>query len=451
MTDTILCVDIGTSSLKAALLPDNLRAGEIFVSRQYFSRAAVVENRVAEEWLPCLKAAVAELTAKNPDYAVEAVCVSGNGPTVVTDDGTTLLYNQLFVNGSRGQAGNLSAQKKLALKNTKSLFIPRFCGFKLNFPFSWNDSAHIFGAPEFLIHELTGETVSILPEERFLPAYWNEDELKKCGFSEDDCKKFPGFVKAGNFVGKVSASAAIATGLLEGTLVFAGAPDFVVALIGTGTVLPGRLCDRAGTSEGLNLCTSKPVFAEGLRTLPSVVSGLWNVSYLINSSQSLRGHRETSLCENPSHGENPSVNSVASVRNVSYLLKLTTDYTDATDEKSNLCKSVTSVVYSDELSRGENPSVNSVASVRKFDELSRGINLLREAALSYGEYFPDFMTITGGQALNESLVAQKEAACGIKIKKMPCADAELLGDLILARVGLGDYDDITEAVFAILG
>ena len=401
MTDTILCVDIGTSSLKAALLPDNLRAGEIFVSRQYFSEEAVVENRVAEEWLPCLKAAVAELTAKNPDYAVEAVCVSGNGPTVVTDDGTTLLYNQLFVNGGRGQAGNLSAQKKLALKNTKSLFIPRFCGFKLNFPFSWNDSAHIFGAPEFLIHELTGESVAILPEERFLPAYWNEDELKKCGFSEDDCKKFPGFVKAGNFVGKVSASAAIATGLLEGTLVFAGAPDFVVALIGTGTVFPGRLCDRAGTSEGLNLCTSKPVFAEGLRTLPSVVSGLWNVSYLINSSQSLRGHRETSLCENPSHGENPSV--------------------------------------------------NSVASVRKFDELSHGINLLREAALSNGEYFPDFMTITGGQALNESLVAQKEAACGIKIKKMPCGDAELLGDLILARVGLGDYDDITEAVFAILG
>ena len=401
MTDTILCIDIGTSSLKAALLPDNLRAGEIFVSRQYFSQAAVIENRVAEEWLPCLKAAVAELTAKNPDYAVEAICVSGNGPTVVSEDGTSLLYNQLFVNGSRGQAGNLNGQKKLALKNTKSLFIPRFCGFKLNFPFSWNDSAHIFGAPEFLIHELTGEAVMILPEERFLPAYWNEDELKKCGFSEDDCKKFPGFVKAGNFVGKVSASAAIATGLLEGTLVFAGAPDFVVALIGTGTVLPGRLCDRAGTSEGLNLCTSKPVFAEGLRTLPSVVSGLWNVSYLINSSQSLRGHRETSLCENPSHGENPSV--------------------------------------------------NSVASVRKFEELSRGINLLREAALSYGEYFPDFMTITGGQALNESLVAQKEAACGIKIKKMPCEDAELLGDLILARVGLGDYDDITEAVFAILG
>ena len=51
----------------------------------------------------------------------------------------------------------------------------------------------------------------------------------------------------------------------------------------------------------------------------------------------------------------------------------------------------------------------------------------------------------------DALIQQKEEATGLKIKKMPCADAELIGDLILARVSLGDYDDITEAVFAILG
>lgn len=366
MTDTILCIDIGTSSLKAALLPDNLRAGEIFVSRQYFSHAAVVENRVAEEWLPCLKAALAELTAKNPDYAIEAVCVSGNGPTLVSEDCTTLLYNQVCVCAGTKRSAFKNDAERNSLKNTKSLFIPRVFGFKNAFPLSWNNSEHVFGAPEFLIHKFTGESVTILPEERFLSAYWNDDELTACGFSSSDIKKLPPFVKSGSFVGKVSESAAIATGLLEGTLVFAGAPDFVVALIGTGTVLPGRLCDRAGTSEGLNLCTSKPVFAEGLRTLPSVVPGLWNLSYL-------------------------------------------------------------------------------------GADISRGVSLLREAAISNGEYFPDFMTITGGQALNDELIAQKEAGTGLKIKKMPCADAELLGDLILARVGLGDYDDITEAVFAILG
>lgn len=350
MKDTILCVDIGTSSLKVALLPDNLSNAEVFVSRQAFPKSAFENNNSAQFYLPALKNALIELREKNPDCAIEAICVSGNGPTVISDDGRTFLYSEPY---------------KSSL-NTKSLFIPRFQGFRERFPESWQKTEHLFGSPEYLLYKLTGQALSILPEERFLTAYWSESELLSCGFSQSEIKKIPPFVNSGAFVGKVSGEAALETGLLEGTFVFAGAPDFVVALIGTGTVLPGKLCDRAGTSEGLNLCTSKPVSAPDLRTMPSVVSGMWNLSYLGN-------------------------------------------------------------------------------------DLARGINLLREAALSNGEYFPDFMTITGGQALNDELVRQKEEASGLKILKMPIADAELIGDLILARVALGDYDDIVEAVFAILG
>ncbi|WP_294429285.1 hypothetical protein [uncultured Treponema sp.] len=373
MTDTILCIDIGTSSLKAALLPDNLSKAEIFVSRQPFPKSAFRESNSAQYYLSALKAALEELHQKNPDYAIEAVCVSGNGPTLISEDGKTLLYSDLFELPSLGRVAH---QKKEALKNTKSLFIPRLAAFRELFYENWAKSAHIFGTPEFLLYKLTGNAVSILPEERFLPAYWNDEELESCGFSASEIKKLPPFVNSGAFVGKVSEKAALETGLLEGTLVFAGAPDFVVALIGTGTVFPGKLCDRAGTSEGLNLCTAKPVSAEGLRTMPSVVPGMWNLSYLLNSSQS---------------------------------------------------------------------------SQRDFSELNHGISLLREAAVANGEAFPDCMTITGGQALSDEVIAQKEAATGLKIKKMPCTDAELIGDLILARVALGDYDDIVEAVFAILG
>ncbi|MBQ4379064.1 MAG: hypothetical protein II821_07710 [Treponema sp.] len=395
MTDTILCIDIGTSSLKAALLPDNLSKAPVFVSRQYFSEEAISKNHVANEYLPSLSKALSELKQKNPDYAIEAICVSGNGPSVVSEDGTTLLYNQFFTDSSKNLTENITQNQKNALKDTKSLFIPKLFEFKNNFQSNWNSSEYIFGVPEFLLYQLTGKAVSILPEERFLPAYWTESELKSCGFSDSDIKKLPPFVKAGSYAGKVTENAALATGLLEGTFVFAGAPDFVAALIGTGTVLPGRLCDRAGTSEGLNLCTTQPVFADGLRTLPAVIPGLWNLSYLLEQTTEY------------------------------------TDVTDISDEKSNLCESETSAVH--------------------LEKLSHGIKLLREAAESSGEYFPNYMTITGGQAFNEELTSQKEAVTGLKIKKMPCNDAELIGDLILTRVSLGDYDDITEAVFAILG
>ena len=409
MKDTILCIDIGTSSLKAALLPDNLTKNETFVSRQVFPQSAFSEHDSARYYLPALKAALSELREKNPDYAIEAICVSGNGPTVISEDYTTLLYSDAFV---LPRLGHSASWKKTGLKNTKSLFIPRLVAFNELFEESWWASSHIFGAPEFLIHELTGKAVSILPEERFLPAYWSEEELKKCGFSDSDIKKLPLFVKMGAFAGKITQKAALATGLLEGTLVFAGASDFVVALLGTGTIFPGRLCDRAGTSEGLNLCTSKPIFAEDLRTMPSAIPGLWNLSYLLN------GKLKT---------ENG---------------KLTTDYTDDTDEKRDMEKE--NNLFSTKCDK-------SLTSVDYLNELSYGINLLREAATANGECFPECMTITGGQALNAELIAQKEEATGLKIKKMPCADAELLGDLILARVTLGDFDDIEEAVFALLG
>ena len=65
---------------------------------------------------------------------------------------------------------------------------------------------------------------------------------------------------------------------------FCGGPDFIVALIGTNTLSEGKVCDRAGSSEGINLCSKNPVFAPGFRTLPSVIPGLWNISVINNKS-----------------------------------------------------------------------------------------------------------------------------------------------------------------------
>ena len=85
MKDCILCIDIGTTSLKAAFMSG--KPEKVFVSRQK------LETGRSNEWLPALSRAVKELKEKNPECAVEAVCISGNGPTIVSEDGTTLLHN----------------------------------------------------------------------------------------------------------------------------------------------------------------------------------------------------------------------------------------------------------------------------------------------------------------------------------------------------------------------
>lgn len=289
-----------------------------------------------------------------PPFA-NAHCPAGNSgvPSAHTFQPITLLHNEPI-------------PSSLTLPKTKSIFIPRLLAFKQLYPTEWNKASRIFSGPEYLIYKLTGKALTILPEERFVPAYWTHEELLRCGFTQRDSDKLPPFVKSGKFAGQITAEAQELTGLYIGTLVFCGGPDFAVALIGTGTVLPGKLCDRAGSTEGLNLCTTKPVFAEGLRTLPSVSTGFWNLGKLLKAGE----------------------------------------------------------------------------------DFGSAVAQLKQAAEASGEYFPQEMTITGGQALNENLIQEKEKQSGLKITPQYCTDAELIGDLILARIGLGDYDDIVEGCFA---
>lgn len=370
MTDTILCIDIGTTSLKAALLSDR-RTVEAY-SRQPLVSAD--KTKIGEEWLFALKNAVQDMARQNPKAAIEAICVSGNGPTVVLENA-----------GQKGESFTLLWNEKCESKSelkTTSLYIPRFLALKENFPKVWESSSKIFSGPEYLIYRLTGKALSILPEERFSPAYWNDAELGNFGFSKEEIGKIPPFVKMGAFAGQISAEAAIFTGLLEGTLVFCGAPDFVVALLGTGTIYPGIVCDRAGSSEGINLCTTKPIFAEGIRTLPSAIPELWNASVLIpDSGKKLSEGKETELLE----------------------------------------------------------------------EFNSAVKKLKECAEQNGEYFPDSIRMTGGQCLNKEWIQKKSQASGISVRVPWCNDAELIGDLILARLGLGDYDDMEEASFVLCG
>jgi sugar (pentulose or hexulose) kinase len=279
MSDAILCVDIGTTSLKAALItpPD----GEV-VS---FCSVPIEESQnTASLWYGAFFQAVCDLkgqcalTGKSVG-AIDKIVISGNGPTVVSDDGYTVFWNE--------DLADVKIPDDAEVR--KSLFVPKILALKKRNKKSYKNTRWIFSGPEYLIYVLTGQAVTILPEERFKPAYWNEQVCKTCGI---DFEKLPPFVGIGEVCGIVQKSISNDLSVsgfrfAQNCRVIAGGPDFIVALIGTGTLRAGRLCDRCGSSEGLNFCTDRPITGEGLRTLPSVIPGLWNVSYLIPNSGEL--------------------------------------------------------------------------------------------------------------------------------------------------------------------
>ena len=282
MIETVLAVDIGTTSLKAALVTDS---GDVVAFHK--SSFAAPQNRfVAEAWLWALKGSVDKIfktIGKNGDetktddetYSIAAVSISGNGPTIVSDTGFTLRWNEEVEKLIMSDEGFIA---------TKSLFLPKIAAFKLLFPDEFDRTDFIYSGPEYLINKITGSAITVLPEERFLSAYWSADELDELKISQG---KLPPYIKPGDRCGVIADEAGEFLGIKAGTPVFSCGPDFVAALIGTNTLSVGKLCDRSGSSEGFNFCTDIPVAAEGIRTLPSVIPGLWNASVIIPKSSSL--------------------------------------------------------------------------------------------------------------------------------------------------------------------
>lgn len=268
MTDVILCVDIGTTSLKAGFIT---AAGEVvsFCSKKFSN---IKEHYISLCWIDALKNAVKKLMAVDNQIVVKGIAVSGNGPTLVSESGFTLLWNEFPPCDS--ESVNYSGS---------SIFIPRILLFKSCFEKEFTASKMIFSGPEFFIWKLTKNAFTILPELRYESAYWNKNALSSLNIQVD---KFPEFVELGHNCGLLEKTVAETLGLPV-VPVFGIGPDFIAGLIGTDTIQNGKLCDRCGSSEGINFCTSKAIFHKEVRTLPCVTPELWNVSVLIPDSSSL--------------------------------------------------------------------------------------------------------------------------------------------------------------------
>ncbi len=418
----VLCADIGTSSLKTAVIDEtgHVLAGKRVGFKKSFGDFASLE------WIEALKSALDSIFTPDDSPSdekkssiiqceitcgswtvdsVDAICISGNGPTIVSENGRTLLWNHPV------------DETVLRSVDTKSLFIPRLAAFRNLFPEDWSSASHVFSGPEFLIYQLTGNPCTILPEKRYREAYWSCESLVKSSFTEDEIKKLPPFVFSSDMAGKLTKDAEnllnhAGNGFCEGLPVYCGAPDFISALVGTGSLFPGALCDRAGSSEGLNLCTENPIRAEGIRTLPSVVPGLWNASVLIGETGT-RFER----------------------------------YKESFEKTAGFTVSYEDLVHAALESDGSQAILDQgkYLMLQTAMEARDAFNLLARHARESGEKIPGFFTVSGGQASNREWMEVKCNVMGIPAKIPLFPDAELIGDAAFAFTRMGLFPDLQTA------
>lgn len=425
-----LCADIGTTSLKAALVSDK---GQV-LSFSKIEFTSTDKSKIALEWFEALKESISALKknqieslsenknlvdSKTGTLNIDAICISGNGPTIVSEDGTTLLWNAP-VDSSLIPDIKKILPPELSEKFSHSLFLPRILAFK-NLYKNQFEKQKIFSGPEYLIWSLSNSQITILPEDRYEAAYWNDQVLTAISGSTANnsspeknestginCSPSMGpFVKPGFNCGTITKEIASQLKISSSAKVIAGGPDFTVALIGTNTLQQGKLCNRAGSSEGLNWCTTKPVFASGIRTLPSVIPGLWNASILShNSGDRIADSKQAYEKEN-----NVEIS-------FSQYIKLCLE---EKDKNGAQILQELSDFFKDGIS--------------KFRTLSKENNIpLRETVM-----------VTGGQAKNPLWLNHKAECSQINLATCEIPDSELIGDAVLASYGLGLYDSIQEA------
>ena len=413
----ILCADIGTSSLKAACI-DLDGHTRCFAREPY---AAGNPGAVsAADWESALARALARLFPRGGAPGPDAICISGNGPTLipVDRDGETLapLYWHQGPQGSaesRGEPGG------------RSFFLPHVERFRRERPAEYERTALLVSAQEWLSWRLGAEAATTLPAS-YEPYYWDDAQCAALGI---DRGLFPPFVAPGTVTGRLSGEAvrrlgAAAGGLKPGIPIVAGGVDFIMALVGAGTVEPGMVCDRAGTSEGINLCAAfpgraePPRFPREIRTLPHAVPGLWNLSVIIPASGRLfeQYRALTGQADRP--------------------------YDDM------LAELVPAGLLPDPCPAGSGEAPFSGALELGRAALSVLGFTVRAAAETLGRqgFQITEMRLSGGQGKNRRWNQLKADMTGISLLVPEQPDCELAGDAVLGALALGEAADLREGI-----
>ena len=275
----VLAIDVGTSAVKCGLAYGD--GSMVTASHPVATTAAPggVHEVDAGDWLRGVAACIGVL---GKPAALAAVVVTGNGPTVVPAgaDGCALAPAITWLDRRSGDEIRMIAERTGRAREA-SFFLAKIYWVFRHAPELYRHTHGFVSGPEYVALRLTGRWHTALPAPAFQRYYWEDDLVTTLAM---DPAKLPPFVATGTPLGGTTAEAASELGIPPAVPVFAGAPDYVMAMLGTGAVSEGATCNRSGSSDGVNYCSRRPVGDRRLLCLPHIIDGLFSVAGLISTT-----------------------------------------------------------------------------------------------------------------------------------------------------------------------
>ncbi len=430
----ILAVDLGTTKIKLAIFdPKGMLVDYTFSEYPLrMEREGWVEQDPIT-WIKAFEKGIERLKERGRLRYVEAISVIGQAPTVVFlgRDGKVTRNAILWLD-------KRAEEEREMLSQVGFPFDPRYQSLAHILWIyhherkTYEETLYFLQPYDFLNLYLTGEvTSSGIPLRDYMP--WSGKDAERLGLSPS---KFLDVLPLGTPIGTLRAHLKSVWGIEKEVKVVAGGVDFIGALIGTDTTSPGKLCDRGGGSEGITVCTDRPL-PEGERRISSVpffLPGLWKISGITNTSGkaidwikgvfSIRSYQElVGYAKNSPYGS----------RNLIFLPYLSGERSPHWNPHAK------GIFFGLTLSHTKEDMIRSV-----MEGVVYSIRDIYEIILSYDIEIRHFRT-TGGLSKSDFFNQLKADILGVPVEVPYISDGELVGAAIIGGLGIGLYRDLREA------
>lgn len=415
MSGNLISIDIGTSSVKGGIISPK---GKLLS----WARCSLLENNSSDLnnwdpslWIQALSSLIIKVRKCGERF--DGIVISGNGPTIVP-----------VCNGASCGNALLWIDKRSSKQDKTSYYLHKIEWIKENDPPLYEKSEYFLGCAEFVNYLLCGNAAMISPWDEFDKYIWPSKET-----SALDNKKLPAIVRSGSCLGKVSKTAAEMFNLPMGLKVYASGSDFYASLVGTAAVKPGRTCDRAGTSEGINYCSENMISSSLLRPLPHAVPGFYNIAGILESTGRIfQWFRKITTQEDVTYNE-----MLKNISNVPFSAKIP-DFFPST--------------HVHEVWQFSNAVFAHLQPWNSAEEMGRAV--VEAIGFAVRDLIETLqkencpvvsLTVSGGQGRNAYWNQMKADITGKEILIPEIIDAELLGNCCISWTGMGEYNDLVSA------